>query len=86
MRFNDGSRQLMFDKQRMFAVRLALKTGFLLYRIVWTKTWGSSLLQQISMFNKDERFEYRPDKQKNNLISHLLKQSKFISRGIHVLK
>lgn len=65
MGFNDGSHQLMFDKQLMFAVRLALEAGFLLYRVIWTITRRRSLLQQLNVFHKDERFEYRPVVQKN---------------------
>lgn len=62
--FNDGSHEFMFDKQLVFAVRLALEAGFLLYRVIWTITGRRSLLQRINVIHKDERFEYRPVVQK----------------------
>ncbi len=65
--FNDGSHQFMFDKQLMFAVRLALEAGFLLYRVIRTVTRRRSLLQRIDVFHKSEWFEHRPVVQKNNL-------------------
>lgn len=67
--FSDGSQQLMFGKQLMFAVRLALEAGFLLYRVIWTITGRRSLLQRIDVFHKDEWFEHRPVVQNNNFLN-----------------
>lgn len=66
MGFNDGSHHLMFGKQLMFAVRLALESGFLLYRVIWTIIRGTGLSQGLKVFHKDERFEYRPVLQEND--------------------
>lgn len=60
----------MFDKQLMFAVRLALEAGFLLHRVIWTVTGRRRLLQLINVLHKDEGFEYRPVVQKNVLNHH----------------
>lgn len=70
MGFNDGSHQFVFDKQLMFAVGLALEAGLLLHRIIWTVTGRRRLLQQLQVFHKDERFEYRPVVRKSNLLNH----------------
>lgn len=66
MGVNDGRHDLMFDKQLMFAVRLALESGFLLHRVIWTITRRTGLSQGLKVFHKDERFEYRPVLQKND--------------------
>lgn len=81
--FSDGSHQFMFDKQLMFAVRLALEAWFLLYRVIWTITGRRSLLQRIDVFHKDERFEHRPVVPKNNLLTHHVKIKE---RKLHQLK
>lgn len=65
---NDGSHQFMFDKQHVFAVRLALEAGFLLHGVVCTVTWRSRLLQLNNVLHKDERFEYGPVCAKEQLL------------------
>lgn len=45
MGLDDGSRQLVFDKQLVLAVRFALEAWFSLHRIVWTVTGRGRLLQ-----------------------------------------
>lgn len=60
MGLDDGSHQLVFDKQVVLAVRFTLEAWFLLHGIVRTVTWRGRLLQRLWVFHKDERFEHRP--------------------------
>lgn len=53
----------MFDKQFVFAVRLALEARFLFHRVFRTKGGRSRLLQRLEVFHKDERLENRPERQ-----------------------
>lgn len=57
---NDCSHHLVFDKQWMFAIWLALETGYLLHRVIRAITGRASLLQLFNVFHKDKRFENRP--------------------------
>lgn len=57
---DDGSHQLVFDKQLVLAVRFALEAWFLLHGIVRTVTGRGRLLQRHQVFHKDERFKHRP--------------------------
>lgn len=60
MGLDDGSHQLVFDKQLVLAVRFALEAWFSLHRIVCAVTGRGRLLQWLYIFHKDERFEHRP--------------------------
>ena len=95
MGVNDGSHQLVFDKQLMFAVRFALEARLPLHGVICTVTGRSCLLQWFEVFHKDERFEYRPVVPKNDSLNRqqlLWKQineevrpSCFTSQGLELL-
>lgn len=47
----------MFDKQLVSAVRFALESRFLLYRVIRTKGGRGCFLQRLEVFYKNERLE-----------------------------
>lgn len=58
---NDGSHQLVFDKQLVSAVRLALESRILFHRVIRTKGGRRRFLQWLEVFYKDERLKNGPE-------------------------
>lgn len=64
---DDGSDDLVFQEQRVFAVRFALKTRFLLHRVLVSITRRTRVLQLLDVWHEYKRLKNRPANQTQTL-------------------